>query len=136
MLKYLFRSLWKDFKSRFNHLISDLQQQKSILESHVNQIHIQHYESDRVKMLQEFEEAQAKRAADKYLFVQGWIHAESCTQHHEDNVRVRQEQHTATGQQPSVWILNNEHVRAWLVPGIPRDSFLWITAIPGAGEVP
>ena len=136
VLKHLFHSLWKDFKSRFNHLISDLQQQKSNLESHVNQIHIQRYELDRVKMLQEFEEAQAKRAVDKYLFVQGWIRAESCTEHHEDNVLVRQEQQTATGQQPGVWILDNEYVRAWLMPGVPRASFLWITAIPGAGEMP
>ncbi|KAK4442832.1 NACHT domain-containing protein [Podospora aff. communis PSN243] len=134
LLKQLFRSLWKDFKSRFNHLISDITQQKSTLESHVNQIHIQHYESDRLKMLAEFEHAQEKRAADKYMFVQQWINPESCIEYHEVHISVRQEQHKDTGHWLGDWILSNEHVRAWMVPGVPRASFLWINAIPGAGK--
>ncbi|KAI1657699.1 hypothetical protein F4813DRAFT_389436 [Daldinia decipiens] len=62
MIKLFFRSLWKDFNSRFQHIISDLQRLKALIESHANQIHIWNYESDRVKIREEFEQTRASQS--------------------------------------------------------------------------
>ncbi|OCL11999.1 hypothetical protein AOQ84DRAFT_421718 [Glonium stellatum] len=134
LLRQFFRSLWKDFKSRFQHLLSDLQRQKALVESHANQIHIQNYELDRLRIFDEFEHSQARRSEERYMFVMQWISAAAAIRDHEDFCAVRQEQYDATNKWPSRWILQNEEVRAWLAPQVPKASTLWINAIPGAGK--
>jgi USP8 dimerisation domain len=136
VLRQFFRSLWKDFKSRFKHLLSDMQRQKEIIESHANQIHIQNYESDRLKIFQEFEHAQARRSEERYVFVIQWISAASVIRDHEDLCAVRQEQYDATKKKSGQWILSNEEVEAWFASQVPKASTLWINAIPGAGKPP
>ncbi|KAN0113190.1 NACHT domain containing protein [Hyaloscypha variabilis] len=134
MLRQFFRSLWKDFDSRFKHLLNDLKRQKEVVESHANQIHIQNYESDRLKIFEEFEHAQARRAEERYMFVMQWISAAAVILDHEDHCAVRQEEYNATNHWTSRWILSNEEIEAWLAPQVPKSSMLWINGIPGAGK--
>ena len=133
MLRQFFRSLWKDFDSRFKYLLNDLKRQKEVVESHANQIHIQNYESDRLKIFEEFEHAQARRAEERYMFVMQWISAAAVILDHEDHCAVRQEEYNATNHWTSRWILSNEEIEAWLAPQVPKSSMLWINGIPGAG---
>lgn len=134
MLRQFFRSLWKDFDGRFKHLLSDMKRQKDVVESHANQIHIQNYESDRLKIFEEFEHTQTRRAEERYVFVVQWISAAAVIRDHEDLCAVRQEQYDSTNKMTGRWILNNEEVEAWLAPQVPKASILWINAIPGAGK--
>ncbi|KAI1647683.1 uncharacterized protein F4817DRAFT_336508 [Daldinia loculata] len=134
MIKLFFRSLWKDFNSRFQHIISDLQRQKALIESHANQIHICNYESDRVKIREEFEQARASRAAEKKAYVLQWIMAPKTVLDHESLCSVRREQLDITGQQTAQWILKNNEVEAWLASQVPKSSTVWLSGIAGAGK--
>jgi hypothetical protein len=129
-----FRSLWKDFNSRFQHILDDLKRQKVIVRDHANQIHIQSYQSDRVKILEEFEHTRAQRSAEKKAFVIQWIGAPRTILDHESLCMVRQEQYDATRRWTGRWILENEEVKAWLSPLLPKSSIIWVNAVPGAGE--
>ncbi|KAI1128502.1 hypothetical protein F5Y10DRAFT_292051 [Nemania abortiva] len=134
MLQQFFRSLWKDFNSRFRSILNDLKGQKDLLESHATQIHIQRYEADRLKIFEEFEQVQAMRASQKKSFVVQWIAACNAIQDHESLCAIRREEHIATNSWPGLWIIYHGDVEAWLAKGIPKASILWITAIPGAGK--
>lgn len=134
VIKLFFRSLWKDFNSRFQHIISDLQRQKALIESHANQIHICNYESDRVKIREEFEQARASRAAEKKAYVLQWIMAPKTVLDHESLCSVRREQLDITGQQTAQWILKNNEVEAWLASQVPKSSTVWLSGIAGAGN--
>jgi len=129
-----FRSLWKDFNSRFQHILNDLKRQKEIVRDYANQIHIQNYESDRLKVLEEFEHTKAQSSAGKKVFVIEWIGAPWTVLDHEALCSVRQEQYDATQRWTGRWILENEELKAWLSPLVPKASTIWINAVPGAGE--
>ncbi|KAJ3548577.1 hypothetical protein NM208_g941 [Fusarium decemcellulare] len=134
MLRQFFRSLWRDFKSRFQGILNDLKRQKEIVQSHANQLHIQHYEADRLKIFEELEQAHKKRLSEKRAFVAQWIAAPQVILDHEHLCQVRQEQYDATQRRTATWILGHEEVKTWLAPPVPKSSSLWINAIAGAGK--
>jgi hypothetical protein len=125
--------MWNDFKSRFQHLLDDLKRQKDIVEGHANLSHIQNYESDRLKMLEEFNQARMKRVTEKKTFVLEWIGAPRSILDHESLCAVRQEEYEYTKTWTGRWILSHEDVQNWLATSVPKTSILWITAMPGAG---
>jgi hypothetical protein len=125
--------LWKDFKSRFQNILNDLKRQKDIVQSHANQLHIQNYEADRLKIFGEFEQTRTKRFAERKAFVVQWIAAPQVILDHESLCEVRQQQYDATQRSTSQWILDHEEVKAWLAQQVPKSSSLWITAMAGAG---
>ena len=129
-----FRSLWKDFNSRFRCILNDLKRQKEIVRDHANQIHIRNYESDRLKIFEEFEYTRAQRFAERKLFVIQWVGAPKTILDYESLCQVRQEQFDATQRWTGRWILENEEIKAWLAPPVPKASTIWINAVPGAGE--
>lgn len=129
-----FRPLWNDFKSRFGALLGDLEQQRSLLESHVNQIHIEHSEHDRIKFLDEIDEQRRMRASEKLLAVHQWLQAPSCIRYHEEHQDVRNAHSNGTKYQPGLWLLDNDYVKTWISNPYPRTPFLWIYAKPGAGK--
>lgn len=133
VLGQFFRSLWKNFNSRFKHILNDLKEQKAIVEGHANQLHIQHYESDRLEDQQKFEQAEKRRAVENQLYVVEWIQACHPMDDHEAMIKIRESQHDLTNKYPGTWILQNQEVKNWLAPSVPKESTLWINAIPGAG---
>ncbi|KAK4202169.1 NACHT domain-containing protein [Triangularia verruculosa] len=134
MFKLMFRSLWNDFRSRFKALLNDLHEQRSRLESHANQIHIRHSEEDRIAFLHELSEAKKMRDSEKYWAVCHWIQAPSWTLDHEEHQNVRKDYCNDTKHEPGLWVLELPTVKTWLTDPIPRNPFLWIHAIPGAGK--
>ncbi|RBA15873.1 hypothetical protein FPRO05_12094 [Fusarium proliferatum] len=134
MLKQFFRSLWKDFKTRFQSILDDLKRQKELVESHANRYHIHNYENDRLKMLAEFKEASVKRSAERKAFVSQWIAAPQAIIDHEHICETLRESSEATQRPMGQWILNHEDVKSWLDKTVPKSSTIWVTAIAGAGK--
>lgn len=134
MLRIFFRSLWKDFNSRFRCILNDLKRQKETIRDHADQIHIQNYESDRLKIFDEFEHTRAQRSAERKAFVIQWIGAPKTILDYEFLCQIRQAQFDATQRWTSRWILENEEIKTWLSPPVPKASIIWINAVPGAGE--
>ncbi|KLP15177.1 uncharacterized protein LW94_11398 [Fusarium fujikuroi] len=134
MLKQFFRSLWKDFKTRFQSILDDLKRQKELVESHANRYHIHNYENDRLKMLAEFKEASVKRSSERKAFVSQWIAAPQAIIDHEHICETLRESSEATQRPMGQWILNHEDVKSWLDKTVPKSSTIWVTAIAGAGK--
>ncbi|KAI1204789.1 uncharacterized protein F4807DRAFT_454388 [Annulohypoxylon truncatum] len=134
-IRTFFRSLWKDFNSRFQHILGDLKRQKALVESHANHIHIQNYESDRIKTQEEYNQARAHRASEKKIFVTQWIAASTFILDHESLFSVREEQFHATNRRTARWILEHNEVKAWIAPQVPKSSILWLSGIAGLGDV-
>ncbi|KAM0431863.1 hypothetical protein ACHAPT_005115 [Fusarium lateritium] len=135
MMRQFFRSLWKDFKSRFQGILNDLKRQKDLVQSHADQVHIHNYEVDRLKIFEEFEQARMKRAAEKKAFVVQWIAAPQTILDHEYLCGIRQQHYDATHRRTGQWILDHEEVKAWMAQQVPKSSSLWITGIAGAEVV-
>lgn len=133
VLRTFFRSLWKDFNARFQHIINNLKCHKNLLRDYTNQIHIQNYEMDRLKILEEIEQSQTARSAERRIFVARWIAAPQVLLDHEHLCSVRHGEYEATGRHIGQWILEQGQVKAWLAPQVPPTSALWISAIPGSG---
>ncbi|KAF5532222.1 C2H2 C2HC zinc finger [Fusarium mexicanum] len=134
MLKQFFRSLWKDFKTRFQSILEDLKRQKELVESHANRYHIHNYENDRLKMLAEFKEASVKRSAERKAFVSQWIAAPQTIIDHEHVCETLRENSKATQRPMGQWILNHEDLKSWLDKAVPKSSTIWVTSIAGAGK--
>lgn len=134
MLHTFFRSLWRDFRSRFQHILDDLAQHKFLVESHANQIHIRDSTADRARIFQEFERISTQTANQKYEYVLRWINAPTAVEVHEDLVTMRNDFFKATGVQTGQWIIHDEKVKGWLDLDVPKTSTLWVHGIPGAGK--
>lgn len=134
MLHTFFRSLWRDFRSRFQHILDDLAQHKILVESHANHIHIRDYAADRARIFQEFERISTQTANQKYEYVLRWINAPTAVEVHEDLVTMRNDFFKATSVQTGQWIIHDEKVKGWLDLDVPKTSTLWVHGIPGAGK--
>lgn len=134
MLHIFFRSLWRDFRSRFQHILNDLAKHKDLVESHANQIHIRNYASDRARIFQEFERISKHTADEKYQYVLHWLNAPAAVGIHEDLVTMRNDFFKATNVKTGQWIIHDEKVKSWLNLDVPKTSTIWIQGIPGAGK--
>ncbi len=115
-------------------MLNDLKRQKEIVGDQADQIHIRNYESDRLKIFEEFEHTRAQRSAERKSFVIQWVGAPKTILNYESLCQIRQEQFDATQRWTGRWILNNTEIEAWLSPPVPKASTIWINAVPGAGE--
>ncbi|KAK8867413.1 C2H2 domain-containing protein [Apiospora arundinis] len=135
LLQTFFRSLWKDFNAKFQHILNDLKRLKELVRDSADQLHIQHYEADRLRLLDEIEQAQKSRSVERQVFVTKWIEAPETDSDHEHFQSVREEERKATRREMGQWILDHSDVADWLAPQqIPKASALWINAVPGAGK--
>ncbi|TLD33782.1 hypothetical protein PspLS_00694 [Pyricularia sp. CBS 133598] len=128
--KQIFRSVWNNFRSRFQHKIDDLQRLKELVDRLAAQLHISHYEADRVSM----EIYWAKLFAELAESRKRWINAPVVIGDHEEQIRVREELEKATKKRMGRWILDHKEVQSWLGPDVPRSSIVWIHGVPGAGK--
>ncbi|KAF2096252.1 C2H2 domain-containing protein [Rhizodiscina lignyota] len=102
--RQIFRSVWKDFKTRFH-----------------NQYH-----RDR-QSLKKREEAEANQS---YVVVIDWFAgASSNVEDHEAHRSIRKAS-KASGN----WILRHPKIENWRESDIPVSSLLWLKGIPGAGK--
>lgn len=150
-LKETFKSFWKDFNRRFEHIIHQLRSYRALiedeagipsspfrnvsLESHHIQNHIQHIERN----TSEFDKKEIERQTDVYNEVRAWLsysrnlpeHAEVESEH--DRYCYDRGQYAGTGD----WILSHEKIKKWLSPDVQNSSqsMLWISGRPGAGNV-
>lgn len=129
-LKQFFKPLWKDFRSKFGHLLADLARHKVTIESHAQQMHIQQYMTDREEIFRCFEEIKRGEDRKKYLLVREWLDATDPEADHENALKVRQD-----FPKSGMWIFDNKNVRDWRLASPPKSSILWISGKPGAGEL-
>lgn len=139
----LFRSLWKDFGSRFKQILENLGRHKQLIveqaallhfqqyreNSQKTLIHIQQYERHRSEDLKRLEAREEDERRNKYLAISAWFSAAQTTiQDHETFCEIRS-QNVGSGD----WILREEKVQNWIELDPPVCSILWLYGISGAG---
>ncbi|KAK4180225.1 hypothetical protein QBC36DRAFT_357518 [Triangularia setosa] len=75
------------------------------------------------------------RDSQKYLAVCQWMQVPSCTRDHKEHQNVRKTYYNDTNHEPGLRVPNLPAVKTWLITPMPRNPFLRIHAIPGAGLV-
>lgn len=152
-MRQFFRAAWKDFNSKFHHILGDLQRHKSLIESQANILQIQEAQEARnvtidsfSKLLQantlQVQEAQIARTAiessfikvfqsernKQYIALQNWLSAVNIKVDHQGYTTMR---HENTGH----WILNNDIIKEWINPDKSTIPMVWLNGIPGAGMI-
>ncbi|QBZ61198.1 hypothetical protein PoMZ_08146 [Pyricularia oryzae] len=148
MAKKILHAVWKDFKSRFQPKLDDLNRLKKLIDRHARQLQMRRYEADRAstethwaKLFAELAQNRKASSEDKKYQrlrrcreIQSWINPPAAIEDHEEQLRVREDLQKATNKQTGRWILENKEVRSWLGPDVPRSSIVWVHGVHGAGK--
>lgn len=130
--RQVFRSAWKDFKTRFQHILDGLRQHSELLESQANLLHIQQYRADRLAMLDRLDSMEETQSQKKFTDVMGWVLRA------ETKLDTKLDHHSACEARSEYpesgrWILKNPELQNWKEADTPVSSILWLNGIPGAG---
>jgi hypothetical protein len=128
-LEQLFRAAWKTFKSRFQHILQDLQRHKLLIESQANALEIQAAQTARSSADEAFKQMFLAQRNSQYGGTQDWLSAVNMKVDHEGYSATRQE-YPSTGK----WLLTNDKIKSWLDPDNSTVSRIWLNGIPGAGK--
>ncbi|KAE9374277.1 hypothetical protein N431DRAFT_371745 [Stipitochalara longipes BDJ] len=142
--RHLFRSVWKDFDTRFQGLLENLRlhrqliaEQAEILHMEESQRsnqaiidHIQSYAKHRKEKMEKLKRKEENERDQKYRKILTWFSAAGSTGQDHDDFRAIRQESAGDGQ----WILQNEDVNNWREMDPPTSSILWINGIPGAGK--
>ncbi|RFU25373.1 hypothetical protein B7463_g10968, partial [Scytalidium lignicola] len=142
--RQLFRSVWKDFGTRFKGLLEGLRLHRQLIieqaellhfeESQSNSqavlAHIQQYEQDRLEKLARFKTQEQNERDQKYLAILDWFSAAQSTTASHETFREIRSPYAGSGN----WILKHEKIQNWREMDPPVSSILWLNGIPGAGK--
>jgi hypothetical protein len=126
--RQIFKSIWKDFKTRFQHILDRLREHRVLIESQATLLHFQQYQADRVRLLHSLDKSEEDKHDKKYKEVLEWISGAKFMVDHESACDVRSE-YPDSGH----WILKNNKLQNWRHADTPISSLLWLNGIPGAG---
>jgi hypothetical protein len=128
--RQVFRSMWKDFKTRFQHILDDLRRHRELIESQANLLHIQQYQRDRVKTLDQLDRLEETEGQKRYVAVMEWVLGGQTKLDHDSACDARSE-YPGSGR----WLLKNPELENWKEADTPVSSILWLNGIPGAGTL-
>jgi hypothetical protein len=126
--KQFFRSMWKDFNTRFQQILEDLRRHQNLIESLASASHIQQYQMDRENNRTHFDRLQKTEMENKYIDVTKWIAAADSSVDYNFGLATRREY-----PQSGRWILDSVDYSNWKEADVPRKSMIWMHGIPGAG---
>ena len=141
--RQIFRSIWKDFGTRFNQILEGLSRHKQLIVEQAALLHFQQYREDSQKALlyiQQYEQDRSERIMllkaqeeekmkRKYRDLLEWFSAAKTTaQDHQTFHDIRCKYAGSGG-----WILKDEKIQNWMGVDTPVASVLWLNGIPGAG---
>jgi hypothetical protein len=128
--RQVFRSVWKDFKTRFQNILDRLRRHREVIESQANLLHFQQYQLDRAKMLEDLRRSENERRQKNYKEALEWISGADTHLDHESACAARSE-YPGSGR----WILKHSKQQNWKEADEPVSSILWLNGIPGAGKL-
>ena len=141
--KQFVKSMWKNFKSRFESILSSLGRHKQFLDECINVAHYQttkaHYDAsasqhkiyraDIETIKTKLDQTIAEEEMKKLNAVRAWLAPgqQQYTDHEKISTDRKASPNTAQ------WILENDYIKRWLNEDIVSDPLGWVTGIPGAG---
>ena len=144
MWRQVFRSMWKNFETRFRNILDSLNRHRQLIANQAAAIHyqqyqvdnqavlghIQQYEQDRKRNIEDRERQEESEMHKKYLEVLQWFSAVDTTKSDQEVFTRTRQEYPGSGD----WILKNEKIRNWLEDDTPTSSILWLNGKPGAGN--
>jgi hypothetical protein len=142
--KQVFRSLWKDYGTKFKSILDSLSRHRQLLSEQAALLHYQHHQHDSQMILHHIkqyerdrwaeidrlnEEERIRKQRDKFAILEWFSASQSTTMDHEFFKSIRS-QCSGSGR----WILKDDKVNDWLESEIPVSSIMWLNGIPGAGK--
>ena len=126
--RQIFRSIWKDFKTRFQHILENLRRHGSLVESQANLIQIQESQAESARLQASLLNLEESERREKTLNVFNWLSSADIDLDQEANAVVRREY-----PESGFWIFENEKIKAWTDPNNSLIPLVWLNGIPGAG---
>ncbi|CAI6333480.1 unnamed protein product [Periconia digitata] len=125
-----FRSMWKDFGTRFDGILKSLRRHKELVESRATIAQYRRYKEDVTELKKKIEELILQERMKKMKAVKEWLAVGSRPQQdHAGFQRIRAE-FPSTGR----WISKHEYFKEWLGMDVPPTPIIWLFGIPGAGK--
>jgi hypothetical protein len=126
--RQLFKSLWKNNRTRYQHLLDALARHKALLQDQSRVLHFKQYQDDRIvhrKQLERIEEQNLRMMQGEIM---RWLGSDDNIVSYEA-ARDARKSYPGTGQ----WILHHNHVQDWAQEEHPENALLWLNGMPGAG---
>jgi hypothetical protein len=121
--------MWKNFKTRFDGILSSLQRHKQILDQCANLEQYHTYRANMEQIKSKLEQTIADEDNNKLKAVNAWLAPGQQQIADHEQVCTAREPGTGTTE----WILKRDYIKDWLNASIVSTSLGWITGIPGAG---
>jgi hypothetical protein len=126
-----FKSMWKDFNTRFSGILKSLGRHKDLVECRANIAQYRRYQEDIADFKARLDETVANEQAKKKMVVKEWLAVGQQLQNdHQNFCRIRKECATTAR-----WVLQHETIKHWMDTDIPNTPVVWMHGIPGAGQL-
>ncbi len=127
----LFQSCWMNFKSRFEHILDNLERHKKLVENEASLLEIEAAQAMRAAAETQFEKLAEQEEKLERIAVTAWL----------DGAKSHLDQHNAKAEREAFpesgkWLLSRPQMKAWLDLSSVDKALLWIRGIPGAGIFP
>jgi hypothetical protein len=126
----LFRSAWKDFNTRFQHILDDLSRHKQLVERQASLIEYQEAQAERANVRNSFAILEEAERKNRYLAVVNWLSATDAILDQEASKAMRSEDPSA-----GRWVFEESRMKAWMDPANSVVPLLWMNGKPGAGRI-
>ncbi|KAH7348115.1 C2H2 domain-containing protein [Pyrenochaeta sp. MPI-SDFR-AT-0127] len=124
-----FRSVWKNFDTKFGGILESLARHKKLVESCASLAQYRRHQEDIEDLKLKLEETIVETREKRKLAVKEWLAVGQQTQQdHESFCLIRKQYSTTT------WILKKESIKNWVAEEVPNTPVLWMHGIPGAGK--
>ncbi|CAO2649603.1 Nn.00g069880.m01.CDS01 [Neocucurbitaria sp. VM-36] len=125
-----FRSMWKDFSTRFDGIRKSLGRHKALIESCASLAQYHRYQEDMRDLKSKLDETVDAERTKKRLALKVWLAVgEQPQEDHRSYCEVRK-QYSTTAR----WILQHESIKTWMASDMAITPVLWMHGIPGAGK--
>lgn len=128
--KRFFKSMWKDFGTKFNGILKKLLHHKKLVEDRATLTQYRRYQEDMTDMKSKLDEIVIEETNKKRREVKEWLAVDSPPEFDHDAYRETRGDYPGTGD----WIAEHETIKSWLDADNPPRPLLWMTGIPGAGK--
>lgn len=127
----MFRATWKDFRSRFQHILDNLRRHRILIESRANSTDIQEARILRAKTQDFFQKNEESELKSKVFAVLSWLSSADAYLDQEAFEEIRREYPEA-----GRWIFDHRMIKTWRDPDSSAVPMVWLNGIPGAGMAP
>jgi hypothetical protein len=129
--KRFFRSMWKDFNTKFGGILKNLSRHKDLVECRAGIAQYRRYQEEITDLNAMLDETIAREQTKKMMVVKDWLAAGEQQQKDNDSFAGVRNDCATTAQ----WILQHEIIKHWMDAGVPNTPTVWVHGIPGAGQL-